>query len=125
AKKRHAPDLPRRSMRLTNEVDRCALRRKRGAEQRDARLWWDDPHVVRGRRLTYPQAGVAAVALHIGDVFPVWRDRRPLRIAVGCQLRDLGVSELLARHRLRVGPQQYVEGGRSDEEHCSSGHTER
>ena len=115
AKKRHTPDLPRRSIRLTNEVDRCAIRRKRGAEERHASLGWDNPHVVRGRRLAYPQAGVVAIALHVGDVSPVRRDRRPLRIAARCQLGDLEIGErLLARRRLRVGSQQPVESGRRD-----------
>ena len=113
---------PMRSTRLTNEVDRCAIGRKRGAEERHASLRWDNPHVVRGRRLTYPQAGVVAIALHVGDVSPVRRDRRPLRIAARCQLRDLEVGErLLARRRLRVWPQQPVESGRSDEEQHGSG----
>ena len=108
AKKRHAPDLPRRSTRLTNEVDRCAIGRKRGAEERHASLGWDNPHVARGRRLADPQAVVVAIALHVGDVSPVGRDRRPLRIAARRQLRDLEIGERrwLARRRLRVGPQQ-------------------
>ena len=93
AKKRHTPDLPRRSVRLTNEVDRCAIRCKRGAEERHASLRWHNPHVVRGRRLTNPQAGVVAIALHVGDVSPVRRDRRPLRIAARCQLRDLEIGK--------------------------------
>ena len=110
-------------IRLTNEVDRCAIGRKRGAEERHASLRWDNPHVVRGRRLANPQAGVVAIALHVGDVSPVRRDRRPLRIAARGQLRDLEVGErLLARRRLRVGPQQPVESGRRAEEQHGSGH---
>ena len=125
AKKRHAPNLPRRSVLLTNEVDRCAIGRKRGAEECHASLGWDNPPGVRGRRLTYPQAGVVTIALHVGDVSPVGRDRRPLCIAAGCQLRDLKVSErLLARRRFGVWPQQPVESGRSDEEQHGSGDSE-
>ena len=63
------------------------------AEERHARLRGDDLHVAGGRRLADPEAVVVAVVLHVGDVSPVGRDRRPLGGAARRQLGDLQVSE--------------------------------
>ena len=88
AQEGHPPDLSWFPPLLTYEVDGGRVGGKRRADERRARLRRDNLHVAGRVRLADPQAGRVAIALHVGDVAPVGRDRRPSGIAARRQLRD-------------------------------------